>query len=438
MVYSLGFSSSFHNVGQGLFYSGIIGRSFNFVYDCGSLNEGYLKKSIKQYKTNNLKGKVLDLLIISHFHKDHINGVEELLKGVKVHTVVIPYMPFVERLLLWVANKFVLSEIILNPVQYFVSKGAKRIIIIGGKGDLGPNSGSARYIDPEPPSIFRHPDREVVLEFVEEIPGLSADDLDLSALPVNDELKKRVLTEYQIEDLSSQVDLLTCSHLGYVTLKKNWLFRFYNKSMDGKLLKQFKTSIEKKLGIRLSEGYKLKEKIGDFSNLNAIRECYEDVFGSNKLNNTSLVVFHSPINYHSMDAEFKHIGRDSIVGFHRPKYLQYYTDKCIERNLLGQMITGDISLRNTQTELKPFLEHYRAYKDYVRICLIPHHGSKNNWNTSLTSKLSNCSYWVASAGFSNKYGHPSLDVFLDIEQNEQNFSFCSEIFQVNCEARIVY
>jgi len=35
---------TFHNVGQGLFYSGKI-ENFNFIYDCGSENTTWLKKS---------------------------------------------------------------------------------------------------------------------------------------------------------------------------------------------------------------------------------------------------------------------------------------------------------------------------------------------------------------------------------------------------------
>ena len=55
------FEGIFHNVGQGLFYSGEIvhhNDSFNFVYDCGSIwnnnkpNLKYLEAAIQRYITN--------------------------------------------------------------------------------------------------------------------------------------------------------------------------------------------------------------------------------------------------------------------------------------------------------------------------------------------------------------------------------------------------
>lgn len=79
----------FHNVGQGLFYSGILSRKdngirniFSFVYDCGTDSvASFLQREIDDYKlllptTGIIKHKKLSLLVISHLHDDHVNGLE--------------------------------------------------------------------------------------------------------------------------------------------------------------------------------------------------------------------------------------------------------------------------------------------------------------------------------------------------------------------------
>lgn len=71
-----------HPIGQGAFYSERIecdDRTYNIVYDCGSGNfkgtPKLLKREIKSYYKKN---DVIDILFISHFDNDHINGIKEL------------------------------------------------------------------------------------------------------------------------------------------------------------------------------------------------------------------------------------------------------------------------------------------------------------------------------------------------------------------------
>ena len=85
----------FHNVGQGLFYTGQIrcnDKKFNFVYDCGTIS-GSTQNPIKQYKKY-LNNDPIDMLVISHFHQDHTSGIPPLLHKQTVKTVVIPYYSF--------------------------------------------------------------------------------------------------------------------------------------------------------------------------------------------------------------------------------------------------------------------------------------------------------------------------------------------------------
>lgn len=66
-----------HPVGQGAFYSEIFSarknKFFTVVYDCGRD-----KKSSPKAKIEKLDA--VDLIFISHFHNDHINGIKEILQ----------------------------------------------------------------------------------------------------------------------------------------------------------------------------------------------------------------------------------------------------------------------------------------------------------------------------------------------------------------------
>ena len=82
----------FHNVGQGLFYSGSLYDSeYNFIYDCGSMKRSQVINIVKDY-CKNLSENYVDFLAISHFHYDHISGIDELRKRVSIRRVFLPYL----------------------------------------------------------------------------------------------------------------------------------------------------------------------------------------------------------------------------------------------------------------------------------------------------------------------------------------------------------
>ena len=76
-----------HPVGQGAFYSEIFNvrkEKFTAVYDCGSNNNAPLSSEIDEFNT-------VDLIFISHFHNDHINGIKKIQqKGEQNPLIIIP------------------------------------------------------------------------------------------------------------------------------------------------------------------------------------------------------------------------------------------------------------------------------------------------------------------------------------------------------------
>lgn len=92
----------FHSVGQGLFYTGhILEESFNFVYDCGTMNkQKYLLERI-----DSLEIKEIDFIVISHLDKDHVSGLYKLVQNFKVNKIYLPYFGNYNNLyLLMLAN----------------------------------------------------------------------------------------------------------------------------------------------------------------------------------------------------------------------------------------------------------------------------------------------------------------------------------------------
>ena len=80
---------TFWNVGHGLFYTGCIGDcKLNFLYDCGSSGNDRIKKCISDGKFPN----IFDFAVISHLHKDHINGIDMFMEKHSVCEYLFPYI----------------------------------------------------------------------------------------------------------------------------------------------------------------------------------------------------------------------------------------------------------------------------------------------------------------------------------------------------------
>ena len=102
----------FNKAGQGCFYTGWFQSEknhFSLVYDCGTDSTSqYLENEIRKFKTLLLtkNNNRLNLLIISHFDKDHVNKIDELLKDISgVDQVILPYLLPKERMWLYFTDE---------------------------------------------------------------------------------------------------------------------------------------------------------------------------------------------------------------------------------------------------------------------------------------------------------------------------------------------
>jgi len=117
---------TFHPIGQGAFYTErhFCGKEeFTIVYDCGSttLSKQELEKKIKSTFS---KDYPIDILFISHFHADHINGIEILMNHCSIKRVVLPLLEQDAKTLIkvtnWIDDKnYTDTRLIDDPKDFF-------------------------------------------------------------------------------------------------------------------------------------------------------------------------------------------------------------------------------------------------------------------------------------------------------------------------------
>ena len=393
----------FHPIGQGCFYSGKLqlrNVEFNFVYDCGTDSKmKILSNEITSYK-NNLSSDQLDLLLISHFDADHVNGVAELLKGIKCKRVIIPYYNPIERLLLVALTGDISADYLFflrNPINYFIEYGVEEVILVGGPDD---NEKPQENINPE-----NIPLDNIDLEKLEEIIA------KISTLD-KDQVEKVFARIEECDEAIKQPKKVKVLKKPYKLSLYFWEFVFYLKKHDDEILMSKVTkdidSLLKKEGVSITNLFE-EEYIGE------LKKIY-NLYFNNDFNNTSLVTYHgATIN-----------PRKSYYIKENSKHLICFFD--CKKKQFGTLLTGDIDLKSNRNTQK-MINFYIDYINKVCFFQVPHHGAKANWNFNIPNGLESFCYYIINHGLGRKH-HPSLDVIEYINEN------CTErIVQLNNEAQ---
>jgi hypothetical protein len=390
------YSYKFHPVGQGLFYSGRI-DGFNFVYDCGTSSDNiFLSNSIDSLKNElkNHKANKLDLLIISHFDKDHINGIETLLISLRgVRNVVLPYLYPEERLMLAFEcqsngeGDSSYFKFLLDPFKFLDQFNIENVI----------------FIPPEKP-VEKWNSDSIQNEKTFSWSGAISDASEYEIIKGSKKKTHHVTFRSHSNILSN----------GFYT------FKFYCKPQKiGKEeivheLKAQELSLSK---ITIQD---MVEK--QFINLESV---YKKLF-KKKQNPISLICCHGPIDNY-LKKSMASILITSIFTnapiYKKTMCPEFYCcnngniDIKLVRSSLFQMLTGDAEI-----SLKEYKQHYSEEIQNVLLFSIPHHGSKKNWKKEFIDIHAKCMLWPCSFGLNNEYKHPSNSVISDII--EANRIFC--------------
>lgn len=439
----------FHKVGQGLFYTGKISREtndgeirdFNFVYDCGSQKrkktedpiDNY-KDPIDNYKKENLKNNTIDLLVISHFDGDHIDGLDYLLNNdVKIKCAIIPYCPPCEKLLLVLRNREYpddVLQIMANPVKYLDEMNVEKIILIAGSQYNGRSFDEEYFkngkIDPEISKY--HSENKVEIIFQED---------DVTEI---------------LEEVFGEEDGVLLDY---------WHFKFFYNRMHNDKLGDFEDCLITN-GIDLSyqvnslinyiendesrkiieesdylPNFLLVELIRNKSFRDKIKKCYEDIiihlpgYGRERLNLTSLAMYHGPTRSYTKTQYGINSSDLTLTG-------PVHSFREDDGGGVGHLLTGDINLNRNSASIHMFFRDCNEIpnRNEIAVFLIPHHGSLYNWDDNILTVLSDCNLWVASTGFSNQYTHPNVDIVSGIFKKKKLFGWCNELNKITVGGKL--
>jgi beta-lactamase superfamily II metal-dependent hydrolase len=405
-----------HSVGQGLFHSALIasdhGRErFHYVYDCGSMGRyaPQRRAAISRFRES-LGGDDLDALFVSHAHADHLNGVPELLDGLRVRTIVMPLLTAPERLMAWArsytADAAVRSDAayaawIADPVAAAAAYGPERIVAVapgGGPVDDDPPGGP--NWSGEPPVVELPPaglgDELSVVD--RPSPGLPAWDL-VGVGSVNGGRIEGDTAVYEIPDT-----LGIRPHVGATEVP--WILAMHVAPEVHSAAERFLAAFANVLGCPLDwlsawlDVTDVRRVIEDEPA--ALREAYKQVHRD--INITSLSVYSGPSR--ALPPDLVTDARTFRGG--EPARWQRFSDR-----RAGWIGTGDASLRN-YSRRGAFLSHYDAFANQVLTMTLPHHGSRHNFSDELLTALAP-RFCVAPAAAYGRWNHPHADVVRAVE-----------------------
>ena len=376
----------FWNVGQGLFSSGRIQMGdapvFDWVYDCGtSSSQKLIQNAVNEYNFDKNQGNI-DLLVLSHFDKDHISGVKELLKnGRKIKRWVVPYYPLWQRLV-------IASLLEIQP-------------------------------DDEEWAFYQNPIQYLKADFAEELKETqflllpakeNESEISITFEPSNSD---DILSFKTTEKLSNEFDNLE-PNIHWLNPDKALLFRKGEELFEF-VLYNVPFHLLAKVPTNLTAFQKQVEQIIQSHQSNstdptpALKTLYTLAFGNgNKhkniisqylyIRNIKLSSFWGMGNNHIFDVSIDNENEIAVISEDKTKNAILYT---------GDAFLNDLPLL---TDLTQSLGVERMARIY---CLqVPHHGSKHNWQQGLANIFSPC-LSVFSADSQRRNGHPHGEVLKD-------------------------
>ncbi len=360
-----------HPIGQGAFYTECFEddvNTYNVVYDCGSetafLGKGKLidREITQTFK----KGEVINALFISHFHNDHINGIEKLLKYCKVEYVFLPIIDNISKLLLITSNDNKdFQDFILSPTEYI------------------------KHISENTSVIFVNVDN-FDNEFSSEI-----------LFDLSQEQSKRT------DNIQSGTRIVLSKH----DIKWEYIpFNFNSRQLIMDIEKAYRDNGRKIPNANIIDKIEL-----DFAKI-----IFNQILNLGpKRNAHSMILYsgaHNPRDW-TCRVVYNNCCRHSCC-FHR--YFEY-------ENATGCFYFGDFDL-NIKGALDNISKKYgiKIVKNNISIMQVPHHGSIHNFNINIFDVFPCLNILFISAGEKNKYRHPSNTVVKNILKSGRYLKLITE------------
>ena len=394
----------FHAVGHGTFFTGMIdsdqGNQFHWIYDCGSKRPTRVIAEMDGLEAwpRWAHDKDLDLLVVSHFDNDHVNGLEELLRRHRVRYLALPYIGLRDRLGLAASlggddvASAATSLFSLDPIRYLESRGLTNrvdtiVMIQGGKGEgVGDNS-------------YDWPGPDKAPEQFERTRGAGGSGLE---------------EEYGITSSSSDGPRTTVwphqlpLRAGLFPLE----FTFFNTALPGTVANRSKATLpEIRADVEtVLQRYRLLDPTQSPKRdwRQSLRACYEKHFGSGgpERNNISLCVLVRPF---CNDVEQCGLFSGCSLG----EGIWVWEVPVVPEEPRALLLTGDLALNP-----KSISEMRRHFQDWrwreIAVAQVPHHGSQHSWERGNAALFPGPAFVHCIPTSSRGNHHPHTDVVADL------------------------
>lgn len=409
----------FHPVGQGLFSSGYIessgGAPFLWVYDCGTTSsKRLLEDSLDQLK-NHRPGRAavtgqIQLVAISHFDSDHVNGLVSLLGLFTIDILLLPYVPLWKRLVLaadeGIGAGDALFGFFVDPAAFLLSGDGghriRRILFVPASDPdepPAPPEGGGPPDEGEPPDDPDRPrerEREpepIKPEYSEgPAPADAADDPMLSG------------------PQAGKVGFLAPNSALY--LRRFWEFVPYNDSAQA----PSDAGFEQKASALSAELLEADDADERDELLGRLKTLYARNFGTSghARNVISLFLYGGPLG-RPLSARVT-----TVQFFRERRYHHYYFNHMKygwegpEGPVLSRLFTGDGYL-NTCARLRAFTDFFAPFDRLAKTALfqVMHHGAEGNWHPGLAESVRPAMSVFCSDPGHRGYGHPHAAVLRD-------------------------
>lgn len=381
----------FKPVGQGLFAFGALefrrvpkghrsintsqssNWDFTWIYDCGSSSgQALVDRGIREV-AEKLHGK-LDLIVISHLHSDHISGLLRLLKAVQARTIVFPWAPLWQRLLIGFDQGLAVRDaemaFYVDPAGYMAGEAEDRFEQI-------------IFVSPSQDGDTPDPD--------ESSPGHDPDDLDRRV--DRKEGYGPTTSQLEVPDTRQNRRFAKIFRSGERLVRAGvWEFVPYNDPEAApKSAGAFKNSVQTLSSVLL--GFDEGERADA---LHALKKLYRSEFPEGLQNDLSLNLYSGPVP----------LGRWISESFLEGSS----TEVRASTGFAPILYTGDANY-STKTRWRRLSEYLGPKRvNAISTFQVPHHGSKYNWKNGI-ARLVSPRHSVFSSDPSAHYGHPDPEVW---------------------------
>jgi hypothetical protein len=419
----------FQSVGHGTFFTGNVrdfhGRRFCWVYDCGSKRPTRVEQAIKalaysQYWSGDVE---LDMVAVSHFDDDHINGLELLLQRHSVKWLVLPFMGIKTRLahasslMQGEASSATTAAFTMDPVKYLADRGLSdrigSILLIRGGPEGGAADGGGELPEKDRsggPENFSWEDSP------EDAAQYPAGFFDSYAAG-----------NPQVKVLSHRKPMKASGGLPFE-------FVFYNTSLPGGTAKRSKlplSAVQSDVDL-IFRTYRLQDPLRKPRSgwRKSLIRCYDKHFGSKgpERNNISLCVLARPL----VDAHLHpYCSLGAYCGPHAAHWSQFCSDwpRCpycwpyidsASADLDSQrsdrqalLLTGDLALDSQ--EIEAMQKHFGLWRwNEIGVTQVPHHGSQHSWETGNAAGFGSSQFVQCVPTVSKHNDHPHPIVVADL------------------------